>query len=355
MNAAPRSCVPRHLFGGLVVAWISVGSSAYGQATPLELAWRAPAACPSRETVLDEVNQILGHASTGAPTRARVDVSSDEGGRWHAALSVRSRGVQGERDLEAESCSAIASAVALIVAVAVERGVPPELPQQSTAAASPPVAPLAAPPPPAVFAPAGVVATSPSLRRGPSHHESRLLVGADAVFDGFIQAARTMPGFAVGADASVGWVYASGPILFRAMGTGTYFPHGSAHALSTGEGGDFDLFTAAGRACVTFAAAPFDFGPCVGSEFDSMQTTHIDAQQPQPRAAEWWSLLGSALAHAQLTRSLALSLRLDTLGVLGSSPSFKIRAPATAGGPYYVVQPSSFSIRAGLGLEAYFF
>jgi hypothetical protein len=346
------SGLPCPLVAVLAVTWIGTSSSAYGQATPLELAWSAPAACPSRETVLDEVNQILGHAGPGSPTRARVDVSSDEGGRWHAALSVQSRGLQGERDLEAESCSAIASAVALIVAVAVERGVPPELPGPSAAPPPPPPAP---PPLTVVSAPTRVAATSPSVSPAPSHHESRLLVGADATLDGFIRAARTMPGFAVGADASAGWLYAWGPFRFRAVGTGTYFPHASAHARSTDEGGDFDLFTVAGRACLAFAAALFDVGPCVGAEFDSMQTTHIDAQEPQPAAAQWWSLLGSALAHAHLTRSLALSLRLDALGVVGNAPSFKIRAPATAGGPYDVVQPSSFSIRAGLGLEAYFF
>ena len=111
---------------GLVLAVLDASPAAYGQPASVQIVWNAPAACPSREAVAEEVSRILGHAVAGPVTLARVDVSSDERGRWRAAVSIESHGATSERELEAETCPAIASAVALIVAVADERGLPSE-------------------------------------------------------------------------------------------------------------------------------------------------------------------------------------------------------------------------------------
>jgi hypothetical protein len=319
---------------GIVLAVLGASAAAYGQPASVQIVWNAPAACPSREAVVDEVTRILGHTVTGPVTLARADVSSDERGRWRAALSIESRGGASERELEAETCPAIASAVALIVAVANERGLPSEPAPASTSPAS-------MPPHPA----------RPVLTR----YQSKLLVGVDAAVDGF-PGARTIPGFAVGPDASVGWLYASGQLRFAVLGTGTYFPPVRASAM--GEQADFDLLAAAARACVGVTAGRFDLGPCVGSELNSMRASNI--REPaqagtqtlafHEASAEWWSLVGSALAHWNLSRSFAFAVRTDAL-VSPSRPVFE-RSPGT---PVVVFRPSLVTIRAALGVEMFFF
>jgi hypothetical protein len=320
---------------GIVLAVLAASAAAYGQPASVQIVWNAPAACPSREAVVAEVSRILGYAVTGSVTLARVDVSSDERGRWRAALSIESRGVTSERKLEAETCPAIASAVALIVAVADERGLPSEPAPASASASMPPY----------------------PARQVVARYESKLLVGVDAVMDG-IPGTRTIPGFALGPDASVGWLYASGPIRFGVLGTGTYFPPVRASAM--GEQADFDLLAAAARVCVGVAAGRFDVGPCLGSEFNAMRALNIRGPaQAAPGAqtlvfheasAEWWSLVGSALAHWNLSRSFAFAVRTDAL-VSPSRPAFEI-SPHT---PAVVLRPSLVTIRAAVGVEMSFF
>lgn len=321
---------------GIVIAVLGASAAAYGQPASVQIVWNAPEACPSRESVVDEVTRILGHAVTGPGTLARADVSSDERGRWRAALSIESRGRTSERELEAETCPAIASAVALIVAVANERGLPSEPAPPSASSASMPLH-----------------QARPVLTR----YESKLLVGVDAALDG-IPGARAMPGLAVGSDASVGWLYASGLIRFGVMGTGTYFPPGRASAM--GEQADFDLLAAAAKACVGVAAGSFDIGPCLGSELNSMRALNIRGPaQAAPgtqtvvfheASAEWWSLVGSALAHWNLSRSFAFAVRTDAL-VSPNRPVFEI----SPGMPVVVFHPSLVTIRAALGVEMFFF
>jgi len=164
--------------------------------------------------------------------------------------------------------------------------------------------------------------------------------------------ARTMPGFAVGLGASVGWLYASGPIRIRVLGTGTYFPHGSAYP-STVEGADFDLATVGGRVCAAIAAGRFDVGPCIGSEYEIMRALAIKtpgAHAFPEASAEWWSLVGSGVVRWNPSRWLALAFRADAL-VSPSGPHFDT-SPSTS---QLVHQPSLLAIRSALGVEMYFF
>jgi hypothetical protein len=105
---------------------------ARAQTQPIALEWKAPADCPTQDAVLGEVARVLGHVPVGAPVRSRADVARADNGRWQAQLALATTGAQSQRLLVAESCEAIASATALIVAVAIEGGITPNSPERGS-------------------------------------------------------------------------------------------------------------------------------------------------------------------------------------------------------------------------------
>lgn len=86
----------------------------------LALDWNAPAECPTQSDVLREVEQLLGGArrrARGEQIAAVVHVRSDSASSWSAELQTAD---QGRRTLRGESCAAIASATAIVLALAID-------------------------------------------------------------------------------------------------------------------------------------------------------------------------------------------------------------------------------------------
>src|SRR5262249_52655022 len=88
---------------------------------PVRLEWSAPLAeCPSRAAVLA---RVAAYARGGAVARSGVDARaavSRRGTRWHVDVRIAAEGVDGARAFDAESCEAVADAVAFAVALAVD-------------------------------------------------------------------------------------------------------------------------------------------------------------------------------------------------------------------------------------------
>jgi hypothetical protein len=296
---------------------------------PVDLTWSAPAECPPREAVLDEVARLLAAAHERAHATARADVVRDERGRWHAALSVDARDAHGERVLEADGCSAIASATALIIAVAVEGGI---LPQQTA-------------PPPVETAPAPLAAALP-----PTPPASQLIIAAAGVIDDGL-----LPSLAPGGELSIGWAYKWSTWRIRAMASGSLFADQTV--AGTGATGRFTPLAVVARACASIVRGPFDVGPCLGAELDIMGGTAVDPSvTPNPGIGTWGSVSGSLLASLTFSRHVAAFLRAD--GRLSPSPPpFGIAEHSVVGTitdiPTYT--PAQLSARAALGLEVRFF
>lgn len=306
----------------LLVLADAAGAVAQPASSPVSLTWNAPADCPSREQVLAEVARVLGGSQKGRiPAIARADVVRTDTGRWQAALSVEARDAHSERNLEAESCEAIASGAALIVAVAVEGGVPPPAPPVST-----PKAPVAAP-----------------AESAGSSHASQLLVAAAGVIDD-----GTMPLIAGGGEAALGWSYATPRWRVRALAGASYFPS-ETKILVGGEGGDFTLRAASARLCASIARGPFDIGPCLGGEIDSMSGSGFGpAIRPLERNPVWGSAVGTVLASWSLAGPIAVFARADGI-VPPARPTFGLPPHSD------VHQPSLPAWRVALGVELRFF
>jgi hypothetical protein len=304
---------------------------------PVDLTWNAPAECPSRDVVLEEVGRVLTTPpEPGVQATARADVTRDESGRWHATLAVAAREARSERTLEAESCPAIVSATAVIVAVAIEGGI-----------RQPPATPLPEPPRPA--------APPPSLG-------SQLVIAAGGVIDG-----GALPKAAPGAEAAVGWTYRWPVGRIRVLATGSFFPSQSSDALQSpaavaGEYGSLDLFASSLRGCASIVREALDVGLCLGAEVDVMNGkanvpgTQPPSFTPHSGTGVWASGLVSVLALWSVSRHVAVYLRAD--GLASSAPPFGVRltvSGVTQSIPIHQPYPASLGARGALGLEMRFF
>ena len=96
-------------------------------------------------------NNLARAGAAPAPVVAMVSVTGPTDGRWQASLLFQVGFTRAERRFEAESCAAIASAAALVIALWAEGR--PDVPPPTAAAPAPenpPVAPVVAPAPPSL-------------------------------------------------------------------------------------------------------------------------------------------------------------------------------------------------------------
>jgi len=283
--------------------------------------------------VLAEIKVSLGSAP--APREHAVveaHVNHDEHGRWNATLRTTTRAGTNERQLEAESCAAIASAIALVSAVAVEGA---EAPPSATAA---PVSPPTAPAP------------TPAKEHSSSVLRSQLLLGADLAAD-----EGALPGVRFGGEVAGGWGLRVSSYQLRALASGSLFPSATTDVPGRkGESGTFELWTATARACGTRSFGSIELGPCLGGEIDAMSGSGEGTGKSLPSTQVWGSLVGSALGALDIGRAIALFVRVD--GVLAlATPTFVVHVLGDAGGDILVHHPSSLSGRGAVGVEVHFF
>lgn len=90
-------------------------------ASPLTLDWPAREGCPSEEAVAARVQELVGGEGAGPERlRAAAELRGAED-RWEALLSIVTAEARSERRFEADSCAAVADAVAVILALSLER------------------------------------------------------------------------------------------------------------------------------------------------------------------------------------------------------------------------------------------
>ncbi len=324
-------------------------TAAAADTTHLELEWNAPSTCPGRQAVLDEVAHTLGSArAVSDATVVRVDVTRDATAttdRFLGTLRMTSGAQVHERRLEADDCAAVASAAALIMALAVEGILP----------AAPPPSP---PPPPA--APPPAPRRSPVTRPVPIEPEaaphatepwrSRLVVSAAALAD-----TATLPAVALGPDVGVGWSGSHGALRVGVSVHGAFFPSRFGGVDDTG--GRFDLLEGLLRGCAGYASGNLEVGPCLGLGVDHMSGSGRGSSVSLTGSGSWASAQGGALASWSLSRWLAVEALVGAAVPL-ARPTFVLDSPASATAPASsaaVHRPAPVSARFGIGLQLRFF
>src|SRR5687768_4264920 len=89
----------------------------------LQLQWSASPPCPSQEEVRAQISHYLQPhelADAGPASTQATVVVRERAGVWKALINTRSAEVRGQRTLKGASCSEVASATALILAMLVD-------------------------------------------------------------------------------------------------------------------------------------------------------------------------------------------------------------------------------------------
>ena len=234
----------------------------------------------------DVAQNLAGAGAAPAPFAAVVGVRGPIDGRWQASLQFDAHGTQASRAFEAESCEAIASAAALVIALWAEGWVEAPTP----------------PPVPAPPAPPSEIGRAPMIAAGPVPvvipRRELFVLAVNAVID-----AKTVPeGPASGIEASGGPIWTGKGWRFRALGGVGYFPR---HRTTPDvyPQAELWLLDVSARGCLTFGGDRFEIGPCAGAELAIMDGTVLQPQAvQQPYSADflespqtWVSLLAAAV------------------------------------------------------------
>jgi hypothetical protein len=291
---------------------------AAAQTKPTVVIWNAPPECPTAARVEAEVENNLARAGAApAPVVAMVSVSGPMDGRWQASLLFQVGFTRAERKFEAESCEAIASAAALVIALWAE-GRPDVPPPTAPAKESekPPIAPSVEP-----------VGTTFVL-----------------MLDGLLDWGTMPDSPGGGMEAAAGPIWTFPGWRLRVLGGLSFFPNRRTPRNGYAEQANFELFELSGRGCATVVKARFELGPCLGGELAIM---HGSGTSLQDSTQLWVSLLGSAMAEWSISPGVAVFGRADVV-VPTTRSSFAVPAGSV------VYEVPAVAGRGALGLELRF-
>ena len=301
----------------------------------VELAWEVPDGCPGVESVRHRIGQLLRvplTKPTSAVAKGRIEPLSDA--RLRLEMTVRTGDVEDARTVDAASCSSLAEAFAVVVALAIDRtmeldGVEGSEPPPAARAPEPDVARppriTAAPPPP--------VATSSSPLR------ADIALGAFLVWG-------PLP------DVSVGPMLALAARFdrFRVGALGTVSLQQTA-AFERGAGATFDMFGAGAFGAYLLPIDVFAFGPWMSIEVTRVHARGFGIRTPWEASETWLSPAVGGRAEARLARWLGVFAGADLLLPL-DAPIFSL---ATASGEAVRLHsPGRPSPRLSLGAEIVF-
>lgn len=341
----------------------------FAQGEQLELTWAAPPACPTASEVKRAVmSSAATHAveTTTRPTlhaRAHVSQGKAESGLpvWHVLLKTERGGSRGQREIEAESCAALAEATAVVLSLALleftdeAAGDPPE--EASPSGETPSTSTLHRPP----VGPKNPSDKPPaSAERRPSRAEQpppeEKLVRSTPVpqrrrsLGHFALSARggfnvgSLPRLAPGAAFGAAWL--PGPFRFE-LGAQMWGAQ-SASIDDTPAGADLSLKSLGARGCVeALRAKRFALSPCIGSEFHQMTAQGFGSDSNYDAAAYWPALLGGVLGVARVTSRLALRAEVEGRVPL-ARPRFFVERMGT------VHEIPGFSVTSLFGAEVHF-
>jgi hypothetical protein len=269
------------LGSAVVLAIVLSGVPVRANVERLQLEWRAPLGCPSDSDVEDAIEARLGAAAaqTGPTLRATAQVT----GRPNA-YRLELQTAQGERSLTARSCSEIAGAAALILALLID----PEADASS------------APPPPA--------------------REPWLLIRPEASLD-----AGILPSLALGPGLTIGLLLGRTALEL----SGTYLPAQDAFRSERESAvARLSLLAAAIGVCQGLTRAP-ELSPCLRLEHGRLLANARDLPNGADPSAAWTALWAGARVRVELTHWLSANLEI-ALGLPLLGATFTVNTVGTA-------------------------
>jgi hypothetical protein len=315
-------------------AWLAVATGLLlltttrrGQAQDLDLVWQAPDTCPTSEQVKSEFQRSL-RLSPGyvPPHLSATAIVEHTGGRWFLHLHTVRNGIEGDREIEADSCTSLARAAALVLTLALGEGdldEPPPPPRKEPPPGSPIEAPAPAPPaPPPAPAAHGPLTWAPTL-------EARTAWGP-------------VPGPSLGVGAGVDvrakwWEVSVRAESWPSVNQG---PAPDLRTTFAGAGGAASL-------CVLGAPAPFlVMALCGGMEASGIYGASAGGSQVAWRIAPWYAALTALRGRVPVFDRVHLEVGFELAESL-----FRPRFRVNGLGDVYVVPELSPSALVGVSFD----
>lgn len=169
MRAHGREAVQAWL--GLATGLLLLTAAKEGRAQDLDLVWQAPDTCPTGEQVKSEFHRSLRLSPGYVPPRlSATAIVEHTGGRWFLHLHTVRNGIEGDREIEADSCTSLGRATALVLTLALGEGDLDQKPAEESPTRSDEAQSPKTEPPAAVPMAAGVPAASPDRARPVARH-----------------------------------------------------------------------------------------------------------------------------------------------------------------------------------------
>ena len=292
---------------GAPIALASASASAEPTRTStIPLSWTAPSGCPGEDEVGARLARLIPPETAAPDWQVRAVVTRGVDRRFALRLTFESAGRSHERALDAASCTELADAAAVIVALGVNPSAPvPAAPPQDPAR-------VPSPPPATQRLPADIAPTTSvprpaedSMVHALSERTRRLGV---SVLGGASVGVLPSPSF--GASAAVAWM--SGRLRVELQGA--WFPPAPVAVPSQGVGGSFELLVAGASACGSLLrAGPLFVGPCAGVEGGLLTARGPGTAvgQPLDSSAAWAALKAGGLLVWYATPYVGLRVGID--------------------------------------------
>jgi hypothetical protein len=288
----------------------------------MDLTWDAPPDCPTGAEIRADVTRIVGEKERRQVTV--VATARREGSAWLLDLRTRAGDDEGERSLRGATCSEVAKAAVVVIALTIDPNVltapPPPLPLPPP---QPPPSPPPPPPPPPKPAPRSVFATA------------RISAGAS-----FLTPPDVAPAIAAAGGVRFGRLAAKAGAVFAAETS-----RASAYPPAAGSFWSLGLFL---RACAAPILAPrFEAWACAGFEANRLAARGTGVTNPT-QTDVWFGAPDLAIEPAFV---LAPSLR----AVFPVEIAFPLDRPTfTIDGIGPVFTPPAALFRVTLGIEVLF-
>jgi hypothetical protein len=294
---------------------------------PIDIQWEAPAECPNASSVRASTERLLGKQLDSLPgpdVRARGTVQKSEGGNWelHVVLVV---GERTEEDiLVAKKCRALADAMALKVALAID-----PLAVVDSVQSRPDETLAPTPPKTAAKAPAHALASTVA----PHPHIGVRVVGGMGL--------GPLPSATPGAGLF-------GSLQFSAfrleLGGAAYWGGVARYPALENVGANLQVFVAAARGCATPGSGRWTFPICGGLELGVMRGKGFGVETTDRTSGVWGGVVIGPAVQFRMTARLALWVEADAVVTL-LKPEFHMRNLGT------LYSPPAGGSRASAGFE----
>ncbi|MBX3222487.1 MAG: hypothetical protein KF795_18360 [Labilithrix sp.] len=313
----------------VVVALPSPAHGSTDDEDVLRLTWTAPTGCPSGADVRAatlRVAETRDGVSDVLEAQARVE-RRDDGEGWRVRLRTRRGATIGEREIEAATCSGLADATAVVLALALA-------PPGDAEEARSPEAPA-----PRAKAPSVTDRGSREAAAGGRTPQHVVALGASVAGD-----ASTLRTTALGGSLTLAWT----PGRVRVEVDARRWAAQSASVPASAAGARFEMTSLGGRGCWrALATTGFDLAPCAGADVQLVTASGYGADANFTAKAGWAAFAGGALARLPLASWIALRARLEAFVPL-SRPTFVVENDGL------VHRPPTLGAAASLGAEALF-